>query len=149
MKNLARMVAVGAFILLLPSLGWTQATTDYSEMDQWIKDSAHQGEIPIGTHITMQNWQQYQQYMPLGMVKLFQGQYYWKMPPDVNIEVGPTHLGSRLPSFQAATEKYSSQVGVKLLPNGHYQLLNFHGGIPFPNPKYNHQFTFQIDDLII
>src|SRR5438132_2976030 len=136
MKSPARVLALGALVLLLlPSLGWAQASTDYSEMDQWLKDSAHQGEVPIGTKITTANWQQYKQYMPLGMVKLFEGQYFWKMPADVNIEVGPTHLGSRLKSFQDATEKYSPQVGVKVLPNGHYQLLNYHGGIPFPNPQ--------------
>ena len=134
MKSLARVLAVGALVLLLPSLGWTQASTDFSEMQQWVKDSEHQPDIPIGTKITTQNYQQYKAVLPLGMIKLFEGQYFWKIPPDAVLEVGPTHLGSRLPSFQAATEKYSSQVEVKLLPNGHYQLLNFHGGVPFPNP---------------
>jgi hypothetical protein len=136
MKALARVFAVGAVIIfLLPSLGWTQTVTDFSEMQQWITDTEHQPDVPIGTKITMQNWQQYKGVLPLGMQKLFEGQYYWKMPPDVELDVGPTHLGSRLPSFQAATEKYSSQVGVKVLPNGHYELLNYHGGIPFPNPQ--------------
>jgi len=136
MKSLARVLALGALVLLLlPSFGWAQASTDYSEMDQWVKDSANQTQIPVGTKITMSNWQQYKQYLPLGMTKLFEGQYFWKMPADVSLEVGPTHLGSRLPSLQAATEKYSPQVGVKVLPNGHYQLLNYHGGIPFPNPQ--------------
>jgi hypothetical protein len=135
MKFLARALALGALVLfLLPSLGWTQASTDFSEMEQWVKDSEHQPDVPIGTKITVQNYQQYKQVLPLGMIKLFEGQYFWKMPPDAVLEVGPTHLGSRLPSFQAATEKYSSQVQVKVLPNGHYQLLNFQGGVPFPNP---------------
>ena len=39
MKGLARVLAVGALVLLLPSLGWTQASTDFSEMQQWVKDS--------------------------------------------------------------------------------------------------------------
>jgi hypothetical protein len=38
----------------------------------------------------MQNWRQYQQYMPDGMVALFEGQYFWKMPDDVLMDVGPT-----------------------------------------------------------
>src|SRR5215831_19712185 len=136
MKAMARVLAAGAaLIFLLPSLGWTQTSTDFSEMQQWVKDSEHQVLPPLGTKITMQNWQQYRTVLPLGMIKLFEGQYFWKMPPDIQMEVGPTHLGSRLPSFQAATEKYSSQVEVKLLPNGHYQLLNYHGGIPFPDPQ--------------
>jgi hypothetical protein len=36
------------------------------------KDSA-QGTIPVGTKITMQNWQQYKQFMPDGMAVLFEG----------------------------------------------------------------------------
>ena len=34
-----------------------------------------------------------------------------------------------------ATEKYGSQTSVKVLPNGHYELDNYHGGTPFPNPQ--------------
>src|SRR5580700_3527842 len=32
--------------------------------------------IPPGTSITMQNWQQYQQFMPDGMAAFFQGRYF-------------------------------------------------------------------------
>src|SRR5215471_7982082 len=46
--------------------------------------------IPPGTKISMQNWQQYRQFMPDGMAALFEGKYAWKMPPDVSLEVGPT-----------------------------------------------------------
>src|SRR5215469_13581044 len=45
--------------------------------------------IPPGTTITMQNWRHYQQYMPDGMVALFEGPYFWKMPDDVSMVVGP------------------------------------------------------------
>ena len=135
MKSRMYFPLTALLLVLLPSLAWSQASTDFSEMQRWVKDSEHQPDVPVGTKITMQNYQQYKQVLPLGMIKLFEGQYFWKMPPDVELEVGPTHLGSRLPSFQAATEKYSSQVKVKVLPNGHYQLVNFHGGIPFPNPQ--------------
>jgi hypothetical protein len=38
----------------------------------------------------MQNWQQYKQFMPVGMIDLFEGKYYWKMPSDI----GPTAAGS-------------------------------------------------------
>jgi hypothetical protein len=33
--------------------------------------------IPPGAAITMQNWQQYRQFMPDGMAALFQGEYAW------------------------------------------------------------------------
>jgi hypothetical protein len=53
-----------------------------------VTDTA-QGMIPVGTKITMQNWQQYKQFMPDGMVALFGGNYFWKMSPDVEMDVGP------------------------------------------------------------
>src|SRR6516225_6370312 len=49
------------------------------------------GYAPIpGTVITMRNWQRYRGYMSTGMQALFEGKYFWKMPADVQIEVGPT-----------------------------------------------------------
>src|SRR5713226_9859931 len=45
-------------------------------------DGAASDTIAPGTVITMQNWQQYKQFMPDGMVWLFGGQYFWKMPAD-------------------------------------------------------------------
>ena len=53
-------------------------------MDQWIKATEHQTEPTIGTTMTMPNGQQCQSVMPLGMIKLFQGRYGWKMPADWN-----------------------------------------------------------------
>jgi hypothetical protein len=37
MKDLARLILAGLVIALLPSLGWSQVSTDRSEMDQWVK----------------------------------------------------------------------------------------------------------------
>ncbi len=62
-------------IALLPSLGWSQST-DRSAMDQWLKDSEHQPDLPLGTKITPANWQQYKEFLPLGMQELFEGKYY-------------------------------------------------------------------------
>jgi hypothetical protein len=115
-------------------MAWAQSI-DRSEMDQWVKDSAHQGDIPAGTKITTQNWQQYKEVIPLGMQKLFAGVYYWKMPPDAVLEVGPATHDFLPKTWVEATEKYGSQTTVEVLPNGHYVLKNYHGGTPFPNPQ--------------
>jgi hypothetical protein len=132
MKVLIRIWSI-VLLLALPSLA--SAQVDRSEMDQWLAASAHQGDIPVGTKITMSNWQQYQQYMPFGMVQLFAGKYQWKMPSDVEMDVGPSHEGGNLPkTWVEATEKYGSQTSVQVQPNGHYLLTNYHGGTPFPNP---------------
>src|SRR5216683_214123 len=119
-------LALGLVFVVLPSLGLAQST-DRSEMDQWLKMTQNQKDIPIGTTITMSNWQQYQDVMPLGMIKLFQGQYGWKMPPGVQITVGPSHVGGNLPkTWVEASEKYGQQTGVEVLPNGHYVLKNYY-----------------------
>ncbi|MGH7984821.1 MAG: DUF1329 domain-containing protein [Candidatus Binataceae bacterium] len=137
MKAMYRLLVVGLVIVLLPSLGWAQ--TDYSAMAQWLKMSEKPPALPVGTKITMSNWRQYQAYMPLGMIKLFQGVYGWKMPSDIEMDVGPTHHGGLPLGWVAATEKYGAQTRVEVLPNGHYKLLNYNGGTPFPNPQEPHK----------
>jgi len=48
--------------------------------------------------------------MPLGMIKLFEGKFFWKMPADIEIDIGPT-IDERPPAaYIKATEEYSSRV---------------------------------------
>ncbi len=132
------------FFLMLFLLAFTAATVRAQEpaepqtaaMQNWVAATAHQeGAIAPGTRITMRNWQQYQQYMPLGMIELFKGNHYWKMPPDVEIDVGPT-VGYPLPrSYVDFTEKHSGQVRVMHLADGNNDIANYAGGEPFPNPS--------------
>jgi len=118
--GLGPLLVLGALLVMLPALGWAQGvSTDRSEIDQWIKASANQGDIPIGTKITTKNWEQYKAFLPLGMQKLFAGVYYWKIPPDAVLEVGPAVHDFLLKSWIERTEKYSGQVSVQVLPNGH------------------------------
>jgi Protein of unknown function (DUF1329) len=90
--------------------------------------------IPVGTHITMSNWRQYRRFMPDGMVALFEGKYFWKMPPDVDMVVGPPRNYAAAPGYVQTTEKYGGQTQVVILPNGHYDIKNYTAGMPFPNP---------------
>ncbi len=69
------------------------------------------------------------------MIKLFQGIYGWKMPADVEMNVGPARFDLIPKSWTEATEKYGSQTQVEVLPNGHYRIKNYHAGTPFPNPQ--------------
>jgi uncharacterized protein DUF1329 len=97
------------------------------------KDSA-QSTIPPGTKITMQNWQQYKQFMPDGMIPLFEGKYFWKMPADLEMDIGPT-VNRQLPTgYVTATEKYGNQTQVVVLPDGRFDIKNYVAGLPFPNP---------------
>jgi hypothetical protein len=134
MKHLFRSVGLALLLALLPAFGWAQ-TTDRSELDTWLKESEHQPDLPVGTKITTQNWQQYKGFLPLGMGELFSGKYFWKIPADAELEVGPTVHDFLPKSWVEATEKYGSQTSVEVLPNGHYVMHNYHGGTPFPNPQ--------------
>jgi hypothetical protein len=100
-----------------------------------VSDSA----IPVGTVITMQNWQQYKQYMSDGVADLFAGKYYWKMPADVSMEVGPTVINPAPKNYVEATEKYSGQIRILELPEGALTLEGYQGGQPFPNPQEPHK----------
>jgi len=103
------------------------------------QDGAPAGTIPSGTQITMQNWQNYKDFMPDGMVALFEGTYAWKMPPDIEIDVGPTVIHPLPKGYLDATEKYASQVKLVQLPDGGLTIEGDVAGIPFPNPDGPHK----------
>lgn len=90
--------------------------------------------IPPGTIITMQNWRDYRAFMPDGMAAFFEGRYFWKMPVDVQMPVGPTVIHPLPRGYLEATEKYSAQVKIIELPEGALALSGYSGGIPFPHP---------------
>ena len=45
-----------------------------------VKSVSAASTIPVGTRITVNNWHQYKEFMPDGMIALFRGDYYSKMP---------------------------------------------------------------------
>jgi hypothetical protein len=101
--------------------------------------SAPAAEIAPGTKITMQNWHQYAAYMPEGMQALFEGKYYWKLPADVELVVGPT-VNHPLPlSYRQATERYASQVKLVTTSDGGLMIRDYVAGMPFPNPEEPHK----------
>lgn len=95
---------------------------------------ASEDTVPPGTTITMQNWQRYKQFMPDGMQALFSGAYFWKMPADFRMEVGPTSQYPLPQAYLQNTEKYSRQVTIKELPSGGHTIEGYIAGMPFPNP---------------
>jgi hypothetical protein len=116
--------------LLLPGLAGADDVQDV--MKAWMTDTANQTTIPPGTKITMQNWQQYKQFMPVGMIAFFEGKYYWKMPSDIEIDVAPT-INHNLPkAFVETTEKYASQTRVVHRSDGRMDIANYVAGWPFP-----------------
>src|SRR6516225_8483567 len=105
MSKLLRTLAIG-FALVLSASSVCAQGTDRGEMDQWMKMSEHPTEPPPGATIAMANWRQYQSVMPLGMIKLFEGVYGWKMPADVQMPVGTPRFDNVPKTWMAATERY-------------------------------------------
>jgi hypothetical protein len=125
-KLFGEFAALG--VLLAASFAYGQTSIPVVVDTSAAKDTA-----PAGT-ITMGNWQEYRQYMPSGMEMLFEGQYAWKMPSDVQMTIGPTVIHPLPRSYTEATEKYSAQVKLVGLPGGALTLSGYHGGMPFPDP---------------
>jgi Protein of unknown function (DUF1329) len=96
---------------------------------------AAEPELAPGSQVNMQNWRQYQKYMPAGMIELFKGNQFWKMPEDIELDVGPTILEDIPRGYAQATEQYSRQVRVAHYPDGRNDILNYYAGEPFPNPQ--------------
>jgi hypothetical protein len=121
-------------LAILPALNRTAGA---QESDPKAGDTA-EGIAP-GTVITMENWRQYRLFMPDGMAALFEGKYFWKMPPDVRMEVGPTIIHPLPRNYVEATNRYAQGVRLIELPDGGLSLENYRGGIPFPNPSEPHK----------
>jgi hypothetical protein len=90
--------------------------------------------IPPGTVINSSNWMKYQDHFSDGEIGLWQGKWFWKMPPDAQITVGPTKIYPLPAPFVEASEKYGDQTRLERLPNGRWQLKNYVAGVPFPIP---------------
>jgi Protein of unknown function (DUF1329) len=119
-----------AFILFLvfSLVGRTRVLADSGEVPL-----EKQAPLPLGTVITTQNWQQYKDYMPLGMQIFFAGQYAFKLAPDQQIVVGPPTKEELPKEYAKNTEQYASQVSLMVLPDGGTLIQNYTAGVPFPH----------------
>ena len=116
-------------LILLPGAGRAQQGGDNLP-----QVTIAQSPIPPGTVITMQNWQQYKNYMQAGLQAFFSGKYRWKFPPDVQLVIGHTHHYPVPTQFVLDTQRYSKLVKIVTLPDGGHKLEGYVAGLPFPNP---------------
>jgi hypothetical protein len=129
------------FVLLISNLssaGNVSATGINDASVTATADHAASGSIAPGTRITMQNWRQYSQFMPNGMRELFQGKYFWKMPADVELDVGPTVIHPLPKGYLEATEQGRGHTKISSLPDGRLNIEEYRGGIPFPDATEPH-----------
>jgi len=132
-------VLLTGFLLVSAALTPARAQVNQVPWDQANYDqlaSADSSEtIPPGTHINMQNWQQYKKFLPFGLWVLFEGKQHWKLPANAELEVAANKSFPLPKKYQQDTEKYSSQVS--LVPNSYGGLSpkGYVAGLPFPNPS--------------
>jgi hypothetical protein len=113
---------------------------DHVWTDQDFTNLAKPATVPLppGTEITLQNWEQYKDYMTLGMQTVFRGDRFYKFLPTQKLVVGPT-IPVPLPKlFMAATEKYAGSASIVPAPDiapGAVTIRGYKGGVPFPDPK--------------
>jgi hypothetical protein len=120
-------VAIGGLVVVL-------LLTLRSELNSAEASHPDAAAPPPGTLITYANWERYKQFMPPGMQALFAGGHFWKMPADVQLEVGPTLPMPLPPTYLADTEKNAGRATLKKLPDAGYIPDGYTTGVPFPNP---------------
>ncbi|MGH6799109.1 MAG: DUF1329 domain-containing protein, partial [Roseiarcus sp.] len=139
MKTNPAIVLVGLAMLALPMTplrgNAASAAPQSTALAPASSTTGAADSIPPGTVITMRNWAQFQNFMPDGMIALFQGKYFWKMPADVEMRVGPTIIHPLPEGYRTATEKYAAQVRIVHQADGVTELIGYQGGQPFPSPS--------------
>jgi hypothetical protein len=78
---------------------------------------------------------QYKQFFSQGEIGLWEGSWFWKMPDDVQINVGVTEVYPLPEPFVQLSEKYGDQTQLVRLADGRWRLKNYIAGMPFPIPR--------------
>ncbi len=128
----------GIVLAALMITGAANAQISYSEaLYTSLADANSNATIPPGTTITLQNWQQYKQFMPVGMLAGFGQRYGWKIGPDAKYAMvtGPTIHDPMFGRLRENTEKYAGQAKLKKMSTGGYTLEGYVAGVPFPKPE--------------
>jgi hypothetical protein len=90
--------------------------------------------IPSGTAITSQNWQSYRQFMSDGLIALFEGTSFWRLPVDLRLEVGLTTSIPLPKKYRDDTARFSGTVQLVQTAKGGYVPSGYRAGLPFPHP---------------
>jgi hypothetical protein len=142
MVRLSKSVLFGLLGAVLLAMAVCETARAQVQPFSWDESNYHQlapadssETVAPGTHITMQNWQQYKKFMPVGLWVLWSGQQFWKLPQNAEMVVGANEHIPLPKKYVEDTEKYASQV--KLVPNsfGGLSPKGYVAGVPFPNPS--------------
>lgn len=132
-----RILLIAAALIWICSSGIASAVyINWSEQSYGgLVPAGSASTIPPGTRITMQNWQHYKDFMPIGMQGLWAGKFFWRLPQNAVMTVGATTPLPLPKQYREDTEKYSSQVTLTKNPQGGYDIHGYIAGVPFPNPS--------------
>jgi hypothetical protein len=112
-------------LLAIGITGAAQAQINYDPANYAAMVSADSSDtIPPGTQITLQNWQKYKKFMPIGFQAMFSQSYPFKVGsgPDFTIEVGPTVAVPLAQRLKEDTEKYGGQAKLRKVDSGGYTI---------------------------
>jgi hypothetical protein len=118
-----------------PGFASAPAQSDSGSVASAAPEEAAPPPIPPGAVINASNWSQYKQYMSDGEIGLWEGKWFWKMPTDAQINVGPTTVYPLPAAYVAASEKYGDQTRIEKGGDGRWRLKNYGAGVPFPIPS--------------
>lgn len=124
-------------VIALLSTARAQAQIVYSdELYTSMADNKSSDTVPVGTAITLQNWQKYQHFMPQSMIAGYSQRYLWKVgiDPKYTINVGPTIPVPMFTRLRENTEKYTGQTKLRRVKTGGYTIEGYVAGLPFPKP---------------
>ncbi|HEV3115134.1 MAG TPA: DUF1329 domain-containing protein [Candidatus Binataceae bacterium] len=130
------LICALALAWMLPGLAHAQFVFDPVNYTT-LADADATDTIPVGTRITLQNWQQYRKFMPMALVAAYSQRYGFKIgdDPKYTINVGPTTPVPMFKQLRDNTEKYAGQTRLAPSSSGGYTMEGYVAGVPFPKPS--------------
>ncbi len=100
-------------------------------------DASSAETVPVGTRITVRNWQQYRNFMPMAFVAAYSQRFGFKIgdDPRYTINVGPTISVPMFKQLRENTEQFVGQTRLRQLASGGYTMEGYVAGVPFPKPS--------------
>jgi hypothetical protein len=92
MKRTMTLACLAAACLMLAASAASAQITWNEQNYRGLTDANSAGTVPPGTRITLNNWTQYRNFLPIGLWAALSGayQYHVSADPEYAIVVGPT-----------------------------------------------------------
>lgn len=130
------LICAVALTTMLPQSAHAQFRFDSANYTGLV-DASSAETVPVGTQITLRNWRQYRNFMPMAFVAAYSKRYGFKIgnDPKYTINVGPTVSVQMFEQLRENTEKFSGQTRLRRVASGGYTIEGYVAGVPFPKPS--------------